>query len=86
MPPGASRSSQWPDDRRGCTSTQLNNERRRGCTPKAVLVRTGGGFATPVCAEHIEAGQAAIRGRTNVVPLEEWLAGPRGYRPGLAGS
>jgi hypothetical protein len=54
--------------------------------PVAVLVRVGDLLSTPVCAEHIEAGQAAIRGRTEVRPLDQWLAGPRGYRPGLAGS
>ncbi len=51
-----------------------------------MLVRVGDLFSTPVCAEHIEAGQAAVRGRTEVQPLEEWLAGDRGYRPGLAGT
>lgn len=54
--------------------------------PVAMLVRVGDLFSTPVCAEHIEAGQAAVRGRTEVQPLEEWLAGDRGYRPGLAGT
>jgi hypothetical protein len=53
--------------------------------PAAVLVRGGDGFSTPVCAAHIEAGQAAICGQTEVQPLEEWLACPRGYRAG-AGS
>jgi hypothetical protein len=54
--------------------------------PAAVLVRVGDRFSTPVCAKHVEAGQAAIRGRTEVQPLHQWLAGDRGYRPGLAGS
>jgi hypothetical protein len=32
--------------------------------PVAVVVRVGDLHSTPVCAEHIEAAQAAIRGRT----------------------
>jgi hypothetical protein len=37
--------------------------------PVAVLVRVGDLHSTQVCAEHIAAGQAAIRGRTEVQPL-----------------
>ena len=64
---------------------QLDGFRYCYAPPVAVVVRAGDLFSTPVCVEHVEAGQAAIRGRTNVVPLEEWLAGDRGYRRGLAG-
>jgi hypothetical protein len=37
--------------------------------PLAELVRMGDLFSTPVSAAHIEAGQAAIVGRTEVHPL-----------------
>jgi hypothetical protein len=50
--------------------------------PVAVVQRTGNGFSTPVCAEHAEAEQRAIVGPTAAQPLEEWLAGDRGYWPG----
>jgi hypothetical protein len=44
----------------------------------AVLVRAGNGFATPVCAQQVEAARAFIRGRLDVVSIAEWLAGDRG--------
>ena len=52
----------------------------------AVLVRAADGFTTPVCETHLEDAQKATRGQLEVVPLAEWHAGARAYRPGLAGS
>jgi hypothetical protein len=54
--------------------------------PSHVLVRPYDGFATPVCDAHVQAAQLAIRGHLEVVPIEMWLAGARGSRPGVGAS
>lgn len=46
-------------------------------SPVAIVQRSRNGFYVPVCAEHVELGQKAVHGPTEVVPLAEWLARPR---------
>ena len=58
----------------------LHRSSERFCYQRTshVLLRASDGFATPVCDAHVEAGQLALKGYVQVVPLELWLAEARG--------